>query len=1444
MKYHLGIDIGSISVNTVLLDRNNRIFLDYYDYCEGRPYHVMLRRLKSILSEGYKLSGLTAITGTGGKTAADLLNARYVNEVIAQSTAVSLYYPEARTVIEMGGEDSKLLFMEDADIKGTSGLSDFCMNSLCAAGTGSFLDQQAKRLGISIIGEFGELAMKSLSPPRIAGRCSVFAKSDMIHLQQVATPVHDIIAGLCFAVARNFKSTVGRGRDVVKPVIFQGGVAANAGMVRAFREIYGLYDGELIIPDHYASMGAAGAVLNAIQNGAVPSALPDLRRLEKYLENGRISHEALKPLVYGGQVADKGVYPIAGNSVIDAWLGIDVGSLSTNLVVIDKQKRVLARRYLPTAGRPLEAIRTGLKEINGEVGSKVNIVAVGTTGSGRYLTGDFVGADLIVNEITAQGTAAIEADPGVDTVFEIGGQDSKYIRIENGVIVDFEMNKVCAAGTGSFLEEQANKMNINIVNEFAALGLQAAEPVKLGERCTVFMESDLNTCQQQGLSRDNLIAGLAYSIVQNYLNRVVRDKPVGNRILFQGGVTNNKAVIAAFESATGKKLVIPPHFDITGAIGAAMLAGRHMSALKSAVSHFKGFEISNVKYVSESFSCEHCANHCEIMEIRIGNEEEKLFYGGICERYEKRSGPGKNIKIPDLFLERERMLSEGYSGSRENGKITMGIPRGLMNYYQMFPFWNTFFRSLGFNVLLSGRTDREIITNSLEIMAAETCLPVEVMHGHVIDLLNRKADYVFLPFVVNSAGGADNPTNNCNCPWVQAHPYLLKAAFGDRNIREKLLMPSLHFRYEHLYPKELEKFFSGKFGLPPALIKKAIRNAWESQHKFEEKVRARGREVLSDLSGYKNCVVLLGRPYNTSDPSLNLRLVQKLIKMEILPLPVDFLPLEEMDVFGNYPSMYWPNGQKIIAAAKFIAGHDKLFPVYISNFKCGPDSFLLHFVKSEISNKPMLHLEVDEHSADAGMITRIEAFTDSLKGYSPLKKAAEIHEPEQTGNFAGVNVLKRNNSARTIFFPYARDTVHMMSAATRYCGIPSEVLPMATQEDLELGRKYTNGQECFPMICTTGSFLRKLMEPATKPEKVSFFMPDHNGPCRFGEYNRLQRIIFDNLGFKDVTITHPSNNDSYAAIAPGSPVKWRTTAWKGIVALDLIRKMLEKVRPYEKLKGQTDRVYKKNLERLIGLIETGAKNITTFIREAEAEFASIPCEPYGTKPVVAIVGEVFMRDNPFCSNYLVQKLENLGAETMVAPFAEWVDYSSLRYIRDSRWKRNYGDLLKARIQLIFQESIEKRISKSVTGLLALENEISVRDMLESCGEYINRDYDGDPPLAIGSANILAGRGISGVVNILPFTCLPGTINCAVSNNLRKDHNGLPWENFAYDGNENIGQETRFEAFFHQVKKYHSADYIGKQPSPNIKKVTKKSEIAIFPAAPSLKEKISVPGPET
>lgn len=1394
-KLYLGLDIGSVSLNTVLLDEENNVIENYYDYVHGKPFNVLRERLQSILDRlpREKIAGI-AVTGTGGKLAIDLIGGIFVNEIIAQATSSGRIYPDAQTVIEIGGEDSKLILLEKDPSNGHSRLVDFEMNSICAAGTGSFLDQQARRIGVPIIKEFGEMSLKSVDPPRIAGRCSVFAKSDMIHHQQIATPLHDIVAGLCFALARNFRSNVARSKEFKKPVIFSGGVAANIGMVRAFREVLDLKEDELIIPEHHASMGAIGAVMYARSNGLEMNHFKGMQKLEKYLSEDLTSFNSLPQLKESEAIYDKVIHLKSdGEGRIKVYLGIDVGSLSTNVVLIDPDHKVIARRYLPTAGKPLEAIQKGMTEIYDEIGDRVEVIGAGTTGSGRYLTGDFIGADTIQNEITAQATAAIDYDPTVDTIFEIGGQDSKYISIENGVVVDFEMNKVCAAGTGSFLEEQAEKLNINIVEEFGCMALNSECPVKLGDRCTVFMESDLNSFMQKGARNENLVGGLAYSIVYNYLQKVVADRRVGEKVFFQGGVTNNKAVVAAFEQVLGKKIIIPPHFDVTGAIGAAILAQRSMT--KEQKTTFKGFGMRNATYDISRFVCQSCTNHCEIRKVKITGEKKSLFYGGRCEKYETDGRKKVANNIPNLFNKRLEMLMDGYKEKETVKTATIGIPRALMVFYQQFPFWRTFFEELGFNVVLSRESDKALVTQSIETMTTETCLPVELMHGHVIDLVEKGVDYIFLPFIVNGKFREGNKTSNCNCPWIQTYPFMVKAALKGKIDESKLLVPTLHFRYfERALVKEMTAYFNDKFGLGKEEIKKAVYKADAVQEAFEKGLVDYGKEVLKNIP--ENCrpVVLLGKPYNSGDPHLNLGLIEKLITQNVMPIPIDMLDLTPYNIFVNYRNMYWPNGQKIIAAAQHVAKTDGLYAVYLSNFRCGPDSFIWHYVTEELKGKPFLHLEVDEHSADAGMVTRIEAFLDSLRGSEQnAKKDVTIFRPRPSPASPPKD--------RIMYFPYMNDGAYMLAAAARSIGVPSEVLPMQDEEDLAIGRKYTSSKECFPMICTTGSFIKKLQEPGADPSKMSFFMPDHNGPCRFGQYNQFHRILFDRLGFEKAELITPSNDTSYEDVAGEHGQKFRINAWKGFIVADYIRKIYRETRPYEINKGESDRLYQDSIHRLERCIEKGARGLHKVLAGIAADFMAIKVDKSRRRPVVGIIGEIFMRDNSGCNGNIANRLEELGVEVVIGPFSEWIYYSTYRFTRDSKWKNDNKGIVKSKIQGLGQDVIASSLLRGIKKFTDHEKDVSLHEMLKLCNTYVNEFYDGDPPIAMGTSVALTKRGVSGLAAILPFTCMPGTVVASVSDSFRKDHNNMPFINIAYDGQDSVSLDTRLQAFVFQVKEF-------------------------------------------
>lgn len=982
--FFLGIDVGSTTVKVVAITLEGELLAHRYVRANGQPRIALLRTAREVLA-GLPSGNIRGVgfSGSGGRPMADIIGGIHTNELVTQTRAVGEFHPEARTVIEIGGQDSKFLAVKWDEASRQMVLVDFAMNALCAAGTGSFLDQQAERLGIAIDGEFARIALQSENPARIAGRCTVFAKSDMIHLQQEGTPLSDILMGLCHALARNFRSVIGKGKSFAPPILFQGGVAHNAAVARAFRDVLGLQHGDLIIPEHHDLMAALGAAFVAMDERAEGRRHPfhGFDALEAAIRSPGSGERSLPALAPRPCAACRSLQspPSANGHCRPVWLGVDVGSISTNVVLIDDAERVVARRYLPTAGRPLEAVRRGLAEVAAEVGDTVRVVAAGCTGSGRYLTGHYVGADVIRNEITAQARAAVAIDPDVDTVFEIGGQDSKYIRLDHGAVVDFAMNNACAAGTGSFLEEQADRLDISIEEEFQALALSAPAPACLGERCTVFMESDLIHHQQRGARAENLTAGLAYSIVHNYMNRVVNTRPVGKRVFFQGGVAHNAAVASAFEGALGRTITVPPNHDVTGAIGAALLAREELARHPGQSTRFRGFDATGRDYESRSFVCKACPNLCEVKKVSIAGEAP-LFYGARCERFEEagRNGAGTTEHIPDLFAERQRLLIGNWvePGESVAGRTRVGIPRSLA-FHDLFPWWRTFFAHLGMDVVLSSETNSEIVRLTAQTAAAETCYPVKLAFGHVAELLEKDVDFVFLPSILDREDLGPGQVRNHNCPWIPAAPHMVAAHLRPAAEQPRYLMFPFHMQQPVARGRELG-VLATQLGVGRRRVLAAAAKGDAAQAEFYAALHELGRSALASLGPGRTGVVVVGRPYNTCDLGVCQDLPRKLRKLGVLPIPMDLLTGMTVDLRADHKDMYWRSGQAILGTARLVAEDPRLQAIYLTSFHCGPDSFLLSYFRREMGGKPFLELEVDDHTAEAGIVTRCEAFLDSL----------------------------------------------------------------------------------------------------------------------------------------------------------------------------------------------------------------------------------------------------------------------------------------------------------------------------------------------------------------------------------------------------------------------------------------------------------------------------------
>ncbi|MBI4682218.1 MAG: CoA protein activase [Nitrospirae bacterium] len=1408
---HIGLDAGSVSVKFAVLDSEGRIIETKYVRHKGNPLSVAYDLLKQLPSDAF-----LSVTGSAGKLIARAFGIKPVNEVVALSYSTNKLCPHVKTVIEMGGEDSKLILLDKGMVR------EFSMNSVCAAGTGSFLDQQAERLNLTIE-EFGELALKSEKPPRIAGRCSVFAKSDMIHLQQIATPMEDIVAGLCFAVARNFKGSICKNMELPGPVSFQGGVAANNGVKRAFGEVLSV--DELVIPEHFAIMTAIGAAFKDMEQGERYHY--DINKLGEFissLKEEEAGHRALCGNNDEFEQRHHVSYYIHNPEVsgkVNAYLGIDIGSISTNLAVIDEEKRLLAKRYLMTAGRPIEAVKKGLDEIGMEVGERVNICGVGTTGSGRYMIADFVGADIVKNEITAQARAAIEIDPEVDTIFEIGGQDSKYISIRDGIIVDFEMNKACAAGTGSFLEEQAEKLDISVKNEFGDLAFHSQRPCSLGERCTVFMENSLLSKQQRGVPKEDLVAGLAYSIVQNYINRVVVDRNVGEKIFFQGGVAFNKSVVAAFENYLDKNIIVPPHHDVTGAIGMALIAMKHMKSFESGVksqekescealafnsklltrnSTFKGFDLSKRSYEIKSFECKGCDNLCEINRVNVEGEKEPLYYGSRCEKYDvkRKKNNLSDSEMPDLFKEREELLLKAHreyeargKGQGARGKI--GVPM-MFFFHDFVPYWSTLLWELGFEVELSGNTSRQIVNKGVENILSESCFPHKVAHGHIKELIDKNVDAVFLPSFINFSPDSEKMRSYA-CPYAQTMPYIAGIVFRDARFLKPII--DLERGRDYLVSQVYNSL--KPFHISKDAVRKALCKAEKAQKDFNSAVKKRGREILQNIP--EKTIVIVGRSYNAFDSGVNLEIPKKLAALGVFSIPMDYLSLEAVEISDKWSNMYWRSGQNILRAAEIIRDDPKLFALYIGNFSCGPDSFIHRFFDKTMANKPFLQIEIDEHSADAGVITRCEAFLDSIRSRDEIN----VHKPERSQPA----VLKKGTNNKIVYIPRMSDHAFALAAAFKACGLDAEVMKVPDVESVKIGRRFVSGKECYPCAITTGDMVSKVMSGGFDPDRAVFFMPSGAGPCRFGQYNIFHRMVLDDLGLPHVPIYAPNQDESLYRELGMVGNDFTKRIWMGVIAIELLMKCLHETRPYEINAGDTDNLYNKYLSKLGDMLQGSNGAVPQFLGDVRRSFSEIP-KSTGEKPLIGIIGEIFVRHNAFANEGVIRKIEALGGQVWLAPVEEWLYYVNMMSLRKSLVRlrsggfsrKNTKDILSTVITRHVQSKIEHKFSKPFKGFLKTLHEPSTKEILKNASPYLHDSFEGEAILSMGKSVDFVKKGASGIISAMPFGCMPGTIVSALLKGLKRD-SGIPCLSVAYDGAEATGSDIQLEAFMHQAGEYIS-----------------------------------------
>lgn len=1095
--YTLGIDIGTSSVKIAALSVQGKIMHMGY-MLHGGDVAACLRAQLVKLEERLGFASCMGVmaTGSGATSLGEFgIGVEVLGDIPACTRGADVLAPQARSIVQIGGQSA--CFIAAPQVEGASGwcngAPEFSVNESCAAGTGSFFEDQMQRLGLPLE-EYSQLVAKAASIPRLSGRCAVFAKTDIIHRQQEGVPVEDILLGLCYALVKSYKATIVRSLPVRPPLLLAGGVVRNEGVLRAMSDVFGLEDGELVTGPEMQALQAVGAAAAARETGA--AAAPQLLASMKERLVGAAVRQELPRLA---ALPDEGYVPGRGFELrerpwaVDAdgrtpcALGIDVGSTSTNLVLVDDGGALLDAQYLRTRGNPRQAVKDGLASIEKRLGNAVRIVAVGTTGSGRSLIGEMVGADAVRDEITAQARAAAAADPQVDTVFEIGGQDSKYIGLKGGEVADFQMNKICAAGTGSFVEEQAQRLGIPL-DEYGVLALSSEAPVDLGERCTVFVETAINAALARGAGKCDIAAGLTLSIVRNYLHKVVGAKPVGAHIVLQGGVAYNPAIVAAFRQYAGDALTVSPWFAVSGAVGAALLAQEEQRAggdagrgWRYAPTSFRGFDLSGTTRAKTRASAEEVA------------------------------------KNRAFFRKTEAVYLEGYDPTIDPAKQTVGIPRCLM-MHKLFPLANAFFRTLGYNVVVTDASNEQTVALSQQLAQGEVCYPVKLLYGHMEQLARQKVDYIFMPHMHTIRHVKSRVAHNYACPYMQLAPQFVARTLRLEQRGVQLVSPLMDMDFGQQALATALLGVGEQLGHTPQESARAMMAGGVAVQEFTRKIEALGEELLESLAPGERVLVIITRQYNTADPELNSGIADALLDRGQKVITVSHLHAHDLDISQDYPHMYWPFGQHLLSGAKLVRRDPRLYAVYLTNHGCGPDTMVSHLIAEEMGDKPYLQIEMDEHFSQVGIITRIEAFLNALDHYEGADESCLPLAVKQVDS-AHERLAAGRPAALASVGPYGPLACSWLQRAG-YDVRSLRVGPAA----LAAARKELTSKEYYSFAAVLGMALQAvgLVGDGRAAPVEQLVLPSSEGSEAEGVYDRVVRSVLDAKGYSDVRVIAPS----------------------------------------------------------------------------------------------------------------------------------------------------------------------------------------------------------------------------------------------------------------------------------------------------------------------------------
>lgn len=1371
MKNTLGIDIGSVALGIVVVSSKMEIVHSGYQIHRGQVVEV----LESLLSQ-LDLSSIShvAATQSSSQITADAL----FNNEVSFLTAAKALHPGLKRLLLVGGEKFSL-----ARFDGKGQYLGSKTNTSCAAGTGSFLDQQATRLNLNSIEELSKVACESKGKcPRIASRCAVFAKTDLIHAQQEGYALDEISNGLCLGLAKNLVETLFSEDDLGKDIIFCGGVAKNKAVVQYIEELTG---SRLFLPQlgHlYGALGSCYLLQEQIRNtGATEGKIDKISDIIMGKQGSEKRHyhpplslhlstypdfKSEEQFIFaneGRPAVEIDLYhKLHPGSSYHVYLGIDIGSTSTKAVVMDEAEEVLAGFYTRTAGRPVVAVQSifqALDQIRSQRKVQFKVIGCGTTGSGRKFIGKIIGADLMLDEITAHARAAYQLNPDVDTIIEIGGQDAKFTTLQNGRVTSSTMNTVCAAGTGSFIEEQASKLGCNLT-DYSSRAENVRAPM-VSDRCTVFMERDINHYLSEGYSVDEVLASALHAVRENYLMKVATEKHIGNTIFFQGATAKNKALVAAFEQRLEKPLLVSKFCHLTGALGTALILRDDNIHTTS----FIGFDLHKKQVPITSETCDICNNNCKISLAKINGS--RVAYGFLCGRdYDTRSFVKIEHRAFDLLAERKKVTRPPSATLDAQGPL-LGLPTAV-HMVEDLHMWQHFFNTLGIRTITSNGC-KEGIARGKKRANGEFCAPVMAMHGH-IDWLLERADYIFLPRYFEEKV---KDVRRQYCYYTQYLP-AMGGYTGERE-NKKILRPVIKYLYTPFHAKIQLYRMLQKIGCKADFLE--VSTAYDKAKQFKQKCKKQLKALMSkSVEKSKDIeVVLIGRPYTTLSSSMNANIPSIFQKLEINAYYQDMLEFKRAEVAEIKPlldELHWKHAVNILEATEVVAKRKNLYPVLLTSFMCTPDSFTMEYFKALMNkhNKPYLILQLDEHDSSIGYETRIEAAIRSFRNHH-----SQENQKLLPVNYAPLNPdFATSLTGKHVVFPnWDHITCSFLAATLRNEG-HSVFLMEETDQTIRESLKHNSGQ-CIPLNAVAQGYMQTMKNHNLKPEDCVLWLNESTLACNIKLYpHHIKQLLFEHgLGKAGVYV----GQLSFSEIS----IKAAMNAYFSYMFGGILRKLVCKTRPYEVIKGETERVLHKSIEVLSLAFEEKLEKEEA-IKEIVTHFSWIETKK-AKRPKVAIFGDLYARDNRVMNQNLIQFIEENGAEVITTPYSEYAKMIAPAYFRKWFNEGKFFNVIAYKALQTTMRHREKNYTKLFRRILDEPEYIYDENPADILSEYgVTIENTGETMDNLLKVHYIRKfhPDVSLFVQTCPALCCPSLITEALQGIIEKK-TGVPVVSITYDG---------------------------------------------------------------